>query len=223
MGTSSLGDTMWKLQKNDWAPRLGLAFRPFGDNKTVIRAGFGIFYNLLVDGNGISQLFRGIPFRTNQTFTNTPTQLIATWANPYPSTTVSVGGYTPNGVNYDLKSGNVQQYSIGVERQLTRDLILEVTYLGSKADHLPLSYNLNQPTPGPGPIQSRRPYPQWGSINWVDSIGFSTYNSLSARLGRVYEWIVSACVVDVVAFHRRRRAGRFGRRRGCGNSGSAEY
>ncbi len=186
VGTSSLGDTMWKLQKNDWAPRFGLAFRPFGDNKTVIRAGFGIFYNLLVDGNGISQLFRGIPFRTNQTFTNTPTQLIATWANPYPSTTVSVGGYTPNGVNYDLKSGNVQQYSIGVERQLTRDLILEVTYLGSKGDHLPLSYNLNQPTPGPGPIQSRRPYPQWGSINWVDSIGFSTYNSLSARLERRY-------------------------------------
>ena len=183
VGTSSLGNTAWKLQKNNFAPRIGFAWRPFADNKTVVRGGYGIFYNLLADGNGISQLFRGIPFRANQAFTNTPGQLVATWTNPYPSG-VSVGGFTPNGIAYNFKTPYVQQWSFGIEREISHDLILEGTYLGSKGTDLPLSYNLNQPTPGAGAIQLRRPYPQWGSISWIDSVGNSSYNSLSLRLER---------------------------------------
>ena len=72
------------------------------------------------------------------------------------------------------------------ERQVAHDLVVEATYLGSKGTHLLLSRNLNQPAPGPGAIQARRPYPQWGSINWVDAIGNSTYHSLALRVERRY-------------------------------------
>ncbi|MBV9265472.1 MAG: TonB-dependent receptor [Acidobacteriaceae bacterium] len=185
VGTSTLGSSMWKLQNNNLAPRFGFAWRPFDDTKTVVRGGYGIFYNLLPDGNGISQLFRGIPFRANETFTNTPTQLVATWTDPYPSG-IAVGGYTPNGINYNFKTPYVQEWSFGIEREIAHDLILEATYLGTKGTDLPLSYNLNQPTPGVGPIQARRPYPQWGSITWIDSIGNSSFNSLAVRLERRY-------------------------------------
>ena len=187
VGTSPILDTAWKLQKNNLAPRFGFAWRPFSDNRTVLRGGYGIFYNLLADGNGISQLFRGIPFRANQTFTNTPTQLVSTWSNPFPTNVgVSVGGYTANGVAYNFLTPYVQQWSFGLQREVAHDLILETTYLGSKGTHLPLTRNLNQPVPGPGTIQSRRPYPQWGSVTWVDSIGNSSYNSLAVRVERRY-------------------------------------
>jgi hypothetical protein len=187
VGTNPLGSTAWNVQMGDWAPRFGFAFRPFANDKTVIRGGFGIFYDL---GSGtdasVSGLFRGIPFRQTQTFTNTPTQLVATYPDPYPATSVAVGGYTPYGVAYDLKTPGVQQWSFGVEHELKRDLVFEVTYLGSKGSHLFESYDINQPTPGAGAIQSRRPYPQWGPITWVDPVGNSDYQSLSARLERRY-------------------------------------
>jgi len=185
VGTNPLGNTASDVQLGNWAPRFGFAFRPFANDKTVIRGGFGIFYDA---GSGtdasVGGLFRGIPFRLSQTFTNTPTQNVATYTDPYPSTTVAVGGFTPYGVAYNFKTPGVQQWSFGAEHELKHDLVLEVTYLGSKGSHQYESYDINQPTPGPGAIQSRRPYPQWGPITWVDTVGNSTYQSLTARLER---------------------------------------
>ena len=187
VGANPLGNTAWNVQMGDWAPRFGFAFRPFANDKTVLRGGYGIFYDA---GSGtdasVSGLFRGIPFRLSETFTNTPTQNIATYTNPYPSTTVAVGGFTPYGVAYDLKTPGVQQWSFGVEHEVAHDLVLETTYLGSKGGHLFESYDINLPTPGPGAIQARRPYPQWGPITWVDPVGNSEYQSLSVRLEKRY-------------------------------------
>jgi hypothetical protein len=193
VGTSTIDAAAWKTKYSNFAPRFGFAFRPFSDDKTVVRGGFGIFYNALFGTDaGVSSLFRGIPFRANQTFTNTATQTTATWTNPYPTGVgVAVGGYTPYGVAYDIATPYVQQWTFGLQREIARDLVLETTYLGSKGTHLPLSRNINQPTPGAGPIQSRRPYPQWGSISWMDSVGDSNYNSLSVRLERRYSQGIS--------------------------------
>jgi len=70
-----------------------------------------------------------------------------------------------------------------------------VTYLGSKGTHLPLTWNINQPaTPGTAALQSRRPYPQWGTITWVDGVGNSTYHSLATRLEKRYANGLSALV-----------------------------
>jgi len=191
-GVSAFDGTVWKLAKGNVAPRIGLAMKPFGDEKTVVRAGYGIYYNQVVAGNGISQLWRGIPFRVRQTFTNTNSStypkpaLTATWTNPFPIGATNAGGFTPNGINPNYKTANYQQWSVTVDRELQKDLSLEVSYLGTKGTHLQESYNLNQPTPGAGAIQARRPYPQWGSITWVDSNGYSNFNSLAAQLQRRY-------------------------------------
>ena len=191
-GTSTFDGTVWKLAKKNFAPRIGLAFQPFGDQKTIIRGGYGIFYDQVVAGNGISQLWRGIPFRVRQTFTNVNSStypkpaLTATWTNPFPSGPTAAGGFTPNGINPNYLTANYQQWSLTIDRELQKDLSLEVSYLGSKGTHLQESYNINQPTPGAGAIQGRRPFPQWGSITWVDSNGYSNYNSFSAQLQRRY-------------------------------------
>ncbi len=192
VGSSPLTGAVWHLDKSNVAPRLGIAYQPFHNQKTVIRGGYGIFYNQLVAGNGISQMWRGIPFRTRQTFTNTNSSTYpkpvaaATWTNPFPSGVTNNGGFTPNGINANYATAATQEWSFSVDQQLQPDLSLELTYLGSHGTHLQESYNINQPTPGPGAIQPRRPHNQWGSVTWIDSNGFGNFNSFAAQLTRRY-------------------------------------
>ncbi len=56
-----------------------------------------------------------------------------------------------------------------------------IGYLGSKGTHLYRQRQINQPRPAPGPIQPRRPYPMFGSINGIESSGHSTYHSLQVK------------------------------------------
>jgi hypothetical protein len=183
VGTSSLGRRMWRLDKNNVAPRFGFAYRPFGDSSTVIRGGYGVFYNQIVAGNGLSQMYRGIPFRTRQSITNTPTQVISTWENLFPAG-AGAAAFTPQGINPDFPSAYIQQWSFGVQRELQGNMVIDLTYLGSKGTRLPISFDINQPTPAAGAIQSRRPYRQWSNINFRDAVGTSNYHGFSLRVER---------------------------------------
>ena len=187
VGSTTIADgAAWQMRKTNIAPRFGAAWRPFSDDKTVLRAGFGIFYNSLFGTDAtIATLFRGIPFRAAQTFTNPAGNPTATWTNAYPGGN-AVGGFTPYGIDYSIRNPYVQQWTLGVERQLVPNTLLEMTYLGSKGTNLAMNYNLNQPTPAVGAIQARRPWNQWGNVTWVNSGGNSTYHSLAMRLERRY-------------------------------------
>jgi hypothetical protein len=186
VGTSNIGNTLWNLPLTNFAPRFGFAYRVRDDNKTVVRGGYGIFYDQNVVGNGVFQFFGlGTPYQSAQSFTNTAALQVATWSNPFPAGTTS-GSYTTGGVNRNFPTAYTQQWTVGIQRELVKNLLLDVTYQGSKGTHLPLGYNINVPTPGAGAIQARRPYPLWGTVTWVDAIGASSYNSLNARLERRY-------------------------------------
>jgi hypothetical protein len=183
VGTSRLGRRLWELDTNNFAPRVGFAYRPFGDSSTVVRGGYGLFYNQIVAGNGLSQMYRGIPFRFRQTFTNTTSLVVSTWETPFPSG-ASGAGFTPEGIAHKFPSAYIQQWSFGVQREMFSNMVVELTYLGSKGTRLPISYNINQPTPAAGAIQGRRPYRQWSSINFRDAVGTSNYHGLSLRVER---------------------------------------
>jgi hypothetical protein len=84
-----------------------------------------------------------------------------------------------------MKDGYIQQWNVSVERTLPFNSALTVAYVGNKGTRLPwYGYSPNYVAPGPGDIQSRRPYPQYGPINYVDAIGATTYNALQARWER---------------------------------------
>jgi hypothetical protein len=75
------------------------------------------------------------------------------------------------------------QYSFEVQRQLMRDMSLTVGYTGNKTEHNQLNtIPANVPLPGPGAVQARRPYPQWGQTGISMSNGGANYNALQVTL-----------------------------------------
>jgi hypothetical protein len=77
----------------------------------------------------------------------------------------------------------MQQYNLAVQGQIMKDLSVEVSYVGNKTTHAQqISVPDNIPTPGPGAIQSRRPYPQWGTFYLGLTNGIANYNALQAKV-----------------------------------------
>ncbi len=179
---SGVGRRMWETDVNNFAPRVGLAWRPFGGTGTVIRAGLGTFYNYQIVGNGITPLSRNSPFRLRQT------------AGPFPNTArpnladvfAGTPSVVPPGIQEDFKTAYINQWSFGIQRELAANLVLDVSYLGSQGHKLPIPWNINQALPGPGSVASRRPFQGFGAITggFVSSIGNSNFNALQIRAER---------------------------------------
>jgi Carboxypeptidase regulatory-like domain len=176
---------VYNAQKTNLAPRIGFALQPPHDDKTVIRGGFGIFYNNADKGNSIINLLFNPPFRSPQTFNNSSAAII-TLSDPFPNT-VSVGSLsTPVGTARNFKTAVIDEWSLGVQRQLSSTILLDVTYLGTKGTHLPMVYNINQPPPVPGAttaqVNTNRPIQGYGNINFTNTNANSSYNSLLTKI-----------------------------------------
>jgi hypothetical protein len=172
---------LYRFDDNNFAPRLGIAYRPGNSEKWVIRAGTGVFYstpefNTVVDFN-LNPPF----FTTNQFRTSSSTLL--TLANPFPTGLLQAAG-APSIYSIDANSYRDAfsfEWTLGVQRQITRSLSFDATYMGSKTTGLLGDLLINQATPGTGPIQLRRRFPQYSSINYWTPIGFATYESLQLK------------------------------------------
>ena len=88
-----------------------------------------------------------------------------------------------SGITYqrDLKTTYQQQWSVDLQQELQRDLLLGVSYVGSKSTNLVGARDLNQPLPSSDP-DNPRPLPQFADINQLESSGNSTYHALQIRL-----------------------------------------
>lgn len=172
------GNTSWKTDYHQWGPRLGIAFSP--DSKTVIRAGAGVFFPHDL-GNTAFDILRNQPFTMR--IQQSANSLIPneTWSNPFPILGIST--LAPAWQWRDPQPYQ-PQWSFTIQRSLNRDLSLEVAYVGSAGIHLQRTTYYNEPPPG-GPtanINARRPFPDLGFVQDVESASHSNYNSLQARL-----------------------------------------
>ena len=169
---------------NNWAPRIGFSWDLMGTGKLLVRSGYGVYYDsgTLIENETL--YFNPPYFRLNLFFTRPPNFL--TLNDPFPGG----GGFAPlpSPVTLDrrFRTAYSQQWSFGLQREVRKDFLVELNYIGSKGTRLVMKRNLNQPLPGPGNINSRRPIPGFGDILLVSSDASSIYHSFQARVEKRY-------------------------------------
>jgi len=176
------------VDKLDFAPRLGFAYSPFANHKTVLRGGFYRAYNYQEIRTGDPlQLGYNLPFFFEPSFVSDGITPVLTLNGPnagFPSLNISqakLAGVTSNDAR--LHAPVFDGWNLNLEHQLPGQVAVEVAYVGSKGTHLQVLADHNQdPLPGPGDVQSRRPYPLYGVFTAIEDHGNSTFHSLQVKV-----------------------------------------
>jgi hypothetical protein len=196
--------------KRVFAPRFGFAFRPFSGDKTVLRGGYGIFFDSAegreIDGSAdiYPYVSRGDYIQSvGQGPLQTSDQLFPNFGAPGP-VTPAANSFIAVIMSENPMNPYVQQWSLSVQRQLTTNTTFEVNYIGNKGTHLLMRRNIAQALPpDPNnitPVLARRPYPNFVTYINSDWSGNSNYNSFNAKFERrstdlaltvVYTWAKS--------------------------------
>ncbi len=131
-----------------WAPRVGFSYSPFSNNRTVVRGGFGVFYdkpegNIL--GNGINS--QGYPpWAQSVLISGTNASLSQFDAAPGAATVAAPSTLSLSGEDPNLVVARSYQYSLGVQRELPDAILLQVAYVGNQGRHILREPSFNNAT-----------------------------------------------------------------------------
>lgn len=172
---------------NNFQPRIGFAWRPFGGTKTVLRGGYGVF-NDDFTADIFSPLYGG-PFALSESFVNSINNSVPqlTLQRPFLGAGTT-GNVDVTGLDVNLRNAYAQQWNLTVERDLGASIGLRLSYVGTKSTSLVFGRNVNMPTPSAVPFaQSRRPYPLFRNIILRENGGSHTYNALTTQVERKWQ------------------------------------
>lgn len=170
--------------KTNFAPRLSLAFDPFGKGKTVIRAGAGIFFDLIGSRELVIGGVRTPPFYNLVSLNSPP------FPNLFQAAQIGVPANSLDVLDYSLQQPYVAHFQFMVQQDLTRDTVLQIGYAGSRGVHLIGSVgdvNPNRPQVLPDgqlffPSTLVRLNPAFGKIRSRRTQFDSSYHGLQAGL-----------------------------------------
>src|SRR5262245_26660804 len=115
----------------NFAPRIGVAWDPFGDGKTSVRAGFGIFYDEILPKYYFFSGSLNPPFTTRTSINNPPFPIITQGFDPNAPIRAQL-----QTVDFDLQTPYVMQFNLSAQRSLPGDVDVTVAYAGSRGNHL---------------------------------------------------------------------------------------
>ena len=190
---SPFGSRVNPNSNNNWGPRLGIAYDPFGDGKWAVRSGFGVFYDRSLNGIWEQNAFTDPPLVQTRAVNNTGNASLNLFDNPTqgsgvvnlgPTNLIATG--TPT-----FKVPSYLDYNLSVQHEIMPNTVLEVGYVGTRGSHLLGDVDINQPTlaalqsavPGTD-VNAIRPFLGYGVIKDRLPIFTSNYNSLQASLNR---------------------------------------
>jgi outer membrane receptor protein involved in Fe transport len=177
--------------RNNFAPRIGLAWRPSGGfwqrRDLVVRAGYGVYFNPEIATEYYNLVRNSIINETN--FTLGTEKPILTLHDGFPQT-ASTGFPSYFGLDPQARTPYVQHWSFSLQYELPFKILFESAYVGSKGTHLGKSRIFNTPLhaeigenlpPRPGDLQSLRTWPELGKLTQQQHISNSSYNSLQLK------------------------------------------
>ena len=193
-----------KPDRNNFAPRIGAVYKV--TDRTIVRGGYGMFYNQFERIGSEDQLALNPPGLMNIDIT----------APGSPSTTPVFfmrDGFPPNFLDPSnivlsrllIRTSDrnnprtmVQQVSGGVEQQVGRDFVASADLIGSTTDNLAVLRNLNQNLPGTRDANGALPYPAFGNVQWREMVGEASYMgvdlSFEKRMSKGYSYRASYTV-----------------------------
>jgi hypothetical protein len=180
VGTSL--DQVYKTNSKNFQPRLGLAWDPFKDGRTSVRAAYAVMTEQPMV-NAVQTTASNPPFAT-------PLNVNGTVRLDNAINLAGAAGVAPATVDSDYDNSYVQSWNLNVQRELLPGFAVMVGYFGSKGTHLRISRNLNQPVNGVRPFPHLSPSStilpgaSLGNITQVEGTGNSSYNALWATVTR---------------------------------------
>ena len=209
VGQNGASNGLYNVDANNFAPRLGFSYQPFNNEKTTIKGATGIFYNMPLLYNQFLTNGTQAPFRFVSTFTSVASSAnnlntiqlgdpfsVPNTSAPVPCLTGTQTGCSASQAGLHIQSNYrtpyLSEWSFGIEQALTKSIVLESTYFGSKGTKLPLSVPVNVINPATyavntrAPRQSDRPFPNFSSITSQDTQTDSEYHSWQNSLKQTY-------------------------------------
>jgi hypothetical protein len=190
---SPFGRALIKPDRNNWGPRIGLAWRPALLNDTVVRAGYGVYYTPQIS-NAIFAMAEGAQATAGANIVGSPSGVPDLFfSNPF------AGAQTGGALNFavsndpDMRDSYIQQWNLNLQKKLPGNFVLDVGYVGSKGTRLIVTFeDLNRPialidprVAGQPSINARRPNQQFlRPVRSDKSVGNSTYHALQMKFER---------------------------------------
>lgn len=187
--TSPVGRSLVRPDKNNFAPRVGLAYQY--NDKTVVRAGYGRFFMLFERAGSEDQLSLNLPFLVNNVVsaansnsTANNIRLQTGFNLPLDPGSVNPTLVRLRAVNPEAVDPLVDQWNLGIQRLLPGNMVATLDYVGTKGTHLSTLRSLNQPLLNAngtvmtiqGTTTPILPYPTLGPVEYRDNGGNSSYH-----------------------------------------------
>jgi len=181
---TQFNERLLRTDTNNFAPRIGFAWRPFGSKTFVVRAGYGLFYEIIP-----RQATRwGTPFRVNEPGYTNPRDVndrgFVQWPLAFPRTVGGAGVSVPSGFQIGFRTPYAQNWNLTLEKELA-GMRMRASYVGTGGRQMAYPFNINQPVPGPGLyIDKPRPFLNLPAITEQRNGGSHTYHAVNLELER---------------------------------------